>query len=452
MRLHSIRLEPWSVFLCTLLVVASTARGYEPDLSRLKPAPAPAAKKLVLKVGDRLAICGDSITEQRMYSRLLEDYLTVCVPELKITVRQYGWSGEKADGFFRRLTNDCLRFKPTIATTCYGMNDHLYRPYEDYIGAMYRSNSLNVVRAFKANGVRVIQGSPGCVGRMPSWVKSAAGTVDDLNINLCTLRNLGIEIAHHERVGFADVYWPMILTGIAGQRSYGTNFVIAGADGVHPGWAGQAMMAYAFLKSFELDGEIGKLTVDLRRASAKASPGHTLVAAAGGEFVLRSSRYPFIACALPGGTNVTKPPFPSCETEPGRESDSIRAALTLTKFDEELNRFTLVVKNARTKDCRVTWGGVTKVFASAQLRHGVNLAAEFPANPFSEAFARVDAAVAAKQAFETKQIKQVFHGEAGRKDMAAAVMQTESERAPLAAAIQAAFVPVTHTLRIEAVE
>jgi lysophospholipase L1-like esterase len=84
-----------------------------------------------------------------MYSRLIETYLTVCVPELKTTVRQYGWSGETAPGFLARMTNDCLRFQPTIATTCYGMNDHGYRAYEPAIGQRYREASAAMVRAFK---------------------------------------------------------------------------------------------------------------------------------------------------------------------------------------------------------------------------------------------------------------------------------------------------------------
>src|SRR5207253_4018792 len=102
--------------------------------AKFHPLKAPRPHGLVLREGDRLAICGDSITEQKMYSRIIEDYLTVCVPDLKITVRQYGWSGERAPGFLGRMTNDCLRFKPTIATTCYGMNDHEYRPYQESIG------------------------------------------------------------------------------------------------------------------------------------------------------------------------------------------------------------------------------------------------------------------------------------------------------------------------------
>src|SRR2546421_6314220 len=161
-----------SLFTALVLVSANAA---DSALDKFHPAPAPRPARGQIKAGDRLAICGDSITEQKMYSRLMEDYLTMCVPELNISVRQYGWGGERAPGFLARMTNDCLRFKPTIATTCYGMNDHEYRPYEERNGQTYREKSTAIGEAFKANGTRVVQGSPGCVGKMPSWVKSASG-------------------------------------------------------------------------------------------------------------------------------------------------------------------------------------------------------------------------------------------------------------------------------------
>ena len=168
----------------------------------------PEAKGCLLRAGDRLAICGDSITEQKMYSRIMETYLTVCVPELKITVRQYGWSGETAERFLRRMTTDCLRFSPTVATTCYGMNDYRYRPYDEAIASVLREIH-RCGRAFKAAGIRVVLGSPGCVGKVASWVKTAAGTLEEHNLHLCRLRDIDIDIAARENVRFADVFWPM---------------------------------------------------------------------------------------------------------------------------------------------------------------------------------------------------------------------------------------------------
>jgi len=124
--------------------------------------------------------------------------------------------------------------------------------------------------------------------------------------------------------------------------------------------------------------------------------------------------------------------------------------MEMVPFNQELNRLMLVVKNGKAENYKITWGNETKRYTAAQLGRGVNLAADFPSNPFSEAFAKVDEAVAAKQAFETVQIKQAFRSPEAKADMQAVAAQTEKEREPLVAAIRAACVPVTHTIRISA--
>jgi lysophospholipase L1-like esterase len=299
-------------------------------LEEFKLLKAPATHGLLLKQGDRLAICGDSITEQKMYSRLMEDYLTVCEPKLNVTVRQYGWSGERAPGFLGRMTNDCLRFKPTIATTCYGMNDHEYRAYEDSIGQTYRRYSTAIVEAFKANGVRVIQGSPGCVGKVPGWTKHTNDSLMDLNLNLGRLRDIDIDIAKKEHVGFADVFWPMLSAGVAAQKEFDPTYAIAGKDGVHPGWAGHTIMAYAFLKAMGLNGDIGQFTVDVKKSNLKVTAGHELVSAKDGEFTIKSTRYPFCAC-VPEGQGAAS--YPICESDNPSKDNSIRSGMALIPFN-----------------------------------------------------------------------------------------------------------------------
>jgi lysophospholipase L1-like esterase len=432
---------------CTLGLTQTFAqKPNDIRLEEFKPLKAPKPRGLLLKQGDRLAICGDSITEQKMYSRLMEDYLTVCEPELQVSVRQYGWSGEQAPGFLSRMTNDCLRFKPTIATICYGMNDHQYRAYEDRIGQTYSNYSVAIVEAFKANGARVIQGSPGCVGKIPPWSKHTNDTVMDLNLNLCRLRDIDIEIADKEHVGFADVFWPMLTSGIAAQKEYSANYGISGADGVHPGWAGHTVMAYAFLKAMGVKGDIGVFVADVNKSKMKVSLGHALISANDGEFTIKSSRYPFCAC-VPVGQGA--PSYPICEKDDPAKDNSIHSAMTLVPFNQDLNRLTLKTTGVKSgRRYKVTWGSESKTFTADQLKHGINLPAEFPCNPFCEAFAKVDAAVAAKQAFETRQIKQDFRSAEAKTDMQGVADRTEKERESLAAAIKAAFVPVTHTIKI----
>ena len=62
----------------------------------------------------------------------------------------------------------------------------------------------------------------------------------------------------------------------------------------------------------------------------------------------------------------------------------------------------------------------------------------------------MDEAVAAKQNYETWQIKSLFHGREGAADLKLTTELTEKTRAPLVAALKKAFVPVTHTIEIAA--
>ena len=407
----------------------------DPFFEKFNPKKAPAFGTLLLKTGDKLAIVGDSITEQKMYSKIIETYLTVCVPELKITARQFGWGGETAEGFLKRMKNDCLRFQPTVATLCYGMNDHKYRAYDEPNGKWYRDNYSAIVKNFKEAGARVVLGSPGCVGKVPPWAKAMANVKDGmelLNLNLCKFRDIDIDLAGEQNERFADVFWPMYNAVFTGHQKYGPQYNVAGGDGVHPGWSGHIVMAYAFLRAMGLDGEIGTFNVDLKAAKATASAGHEVKEFKDGVLTLVSSKYPYCAAG-----DVAK-------------DSSIRSGMTLVPFNEQLNRLMLIAKGGGAPQYKVTWGEAFKTYSAAELEKGVNLAADFEKNPFSDAFDKVDAAVAAKQAYETKQIKQVFHGPEGKKDMEAAATKTEAERAPLAAAIQTALVPVTHTIKIEA--
>lgn len=402
------------------------------------PRRAPKPGPLVLRQGDRLAICGDSITEQKMYSRIIETYLTATVPQLDITVRQFGWSGETAEGFLRRMDQDCLTFEPTIATLCYGMNDARYRPFDVNNGRWYENNYSQIVQRFKASGARVVLGSPGCSGKIASWVKAASGTLREHNLNLCALRDIGIGIAEREDLPFADIFWPMYQAQIfaPGQHeaTAESSYEVAGKDGIHPGWAGHVVMAYAFLRAMGLDGEVGTIHVDLANETATASDGHRVDSFALGKLTLTSERIPF------------------CARGDERDDNSIRSGMTLVPFFEELNRFTLKATGGAAKRYKISWGDTSKLFAAEDLSRGINLAWEFPENPLCEVFDRIDAAVAAKQAYETQQIKKRFHSREARDDFEQVLAETEATRKPLAEAIARARTSTQHTLTIQAMD
>lgn len=431
----------WVAFLfsVTAAVLGHAAADYEtkPDDPyfkkwNLRRAPAPGA--LVLKQGDKLTIVGDSITEQKMYSRIIETYLAACRPDLGVEVRQLGWSGETVEGFRKRLASDCLRFGPNVVTLCYGMNDSKYRPYDELNGVWFRENLTAVVRELKAKGAQVVVGSPGIAEKYAVWVAARAGTLDEHNLHLGTLRDIAIDVAETEQTRFADVFWPMLKSGFTARARYGGNpdqpYFLAGGDGIHPGWAGQLVMAYAFLRGLGFDGDIGTITVDLPAKTVTASDGHKLDSFDGRVITLTSSRYPF------------------CAVGPADRDDSIRSGMSLVPFNAELNRFLLIVRDSGAKGYTIKWGDEIRVYSPEQLAKGVNLADDFQNNPFSAAFAQIDKAVTAKQAYETRQIKQLMHGPEGQKDQEATVTQTEAARAKLVQEVRKQIVPVQHKIEI----
>lgn len=392
-----------------------------------------------LQDGDFVAVIGDSITEQRQYSVFIEDYLLMCQPAAKLRVMQFGWGGETAGGFRSRMTNDCLPFKPTVATTCYGMNDGGYRAFdENQQGRAYRAAQSAIVQEFKRAGVRlIVVGSPGVVDADTFRHDPAAAKT--YNETLAKLRDIAKEVAENHGVIFANVFDPMMEAMTKAKAKYGKDYHVAGGDGVHPAANGHLVMAYAFLKALGCDGDIGTITVDLAAGKAEATGGHKVLACKDGAVELESSRYPFCFFGDPKDPNATS------------------GIIEFIPFNQDLNRFTLVVKGAKGDKAKVTWGKASKEFPTADLAKGINLAAEFLDNPFCDAFRKVDQAVRAQQNFETPMIKEVINKlptmdrlvpeekEAFQR-VRAALAKRDKELFDAAAA---AVVPVKHSLKIE---
>jgi hypothetical protein len=264
-------------------------------------------------------------------------------------------------------------------------------------------------------------------------VKTASGTKEDLNLALSKFRNVGVGIAKTEDVAFADVYRPMLIANHTAKQQYGENFKTAGNDGVHPGWAGHVIMAYAFLKGLGVDGDLGTVLYDEASGKAKAMNGHEVIASESGKISLRSTRLVF--SASPGDV---------------KSAGTIAAGRALVPFDDELNRFILKVNAPKSANYDVTWGEITKRYTAEELRAGVNLAKDFDKHPLAAPFKKIWDAVSAKQAYETEQIKKLVHGPEGKADMEGTFAKSEMVRAEKAAAILTAKQPVDHLIEIKA--
>jgi hypothetical protein len=262
------------------------------------------------------------------------------------------------------------------------------------------------------------------------------------NKTLGELRDIARDVAKSNGVKFADVHTPMMDAMTKAKAKYGSKYHVAGPDGVHPDANGHLVMAYAFLKALGGDGEIGKINVDLRSSRATASHGHKVLSCAGGTVEIESSRYPF------------------CFYGDSKTTSATAGMIEFVPFNEDLNRFILIVENVPADMCKVTWGTATKEFSKEQLAKGINLAAEFLENPFSEPFRKVEAEVRKQQSYETPLVKSLVtklpefrqlvpEESAAFEHIAATAIQRDQKMFATAAA---AVTPVKHTLVIETVK
>jgi lysophospholipase L1-like esterase len=390
----------------------------------------------------RLAIVGDSITEQKLYSKYIEAYLLAVAARPDVHVFQFGWGGETAGGFASRMQNDLAVFQPTVATLCYGMNDGAYHPFDVATGKRYEDSMRTVLTKLVEGKVHAVIGTPGAVDTK-FFAKPTFGTLNpatSYNESLATLGQIGKKLSGEFGQSFADVHTPMMESMAKGKAALGEEYDVCGRDGVHPGANGQLAMAYAFLRGLGCDGQVGEVSLDFA-GNATASAGHKVLSAAAGKVELESARYPF------------------CFDGDAKSSGGTRSILPFLPFNADLNRFTLKVANLSSARAKVTWGEESREFTKEQLSAGINLAAEFAKTPFDEPFKGVMNAIATKQAYETSIIKGMisnfrsFSADIQKDPELAALLdglrkKFASTHSKLDAQARAAFVPVKHTLAV----
>lgn len=346
---------------------------------------------MALKFGAHVALAGDSITEQKLYTRFIEDYLLMCAPEVQAEVCQLGWSGETAQGFLKRMDADLGWFKPDLVTLFYGMNDASRGIYVPWM--------KKIAEKLKADGISAMIVSPGA---MDTYYGNRGG---DRNYPVGFNKEQGLmgdaakQIATDNGLGFIDLHSPLLEVMAKAKVRYHPNYDVCGADGIHPRPNGHLIIAWTILKGLGLTGDIGTITVAMQGGS-RVTSGHTILADAKGRVEIESSRYPF--CFIDEPKQLSP--------DQVKVAGSTAGILPCLPFNNDLNRFRLVVTGLEWEQARVTWGTASKVFLKQDLEKGINLAAEFLDNPFKAPFAKVNAAVLEKQTFEGLLIKNVIGG------------------------------------------
>src|SRR5690348_13224004 len=145
-----------AILMALLLMAGARARpGMAAALNPIAPIAEGAARRhFYLRDGDRVVFYGDSITDQRLYTTFVEDYVVTRFPREKISFIHSGWGGDRVTGggggpIDVRLDRDVIAYKPTVMTIMLGMNDGSYKAFDDDIFNKYRSGYEHILETVK---------------------------------------------------------------------------------------------------------------------------------------------------------------------------------------------------------------------------------------------------------------------------------------------------------------
>jgi lysophospholipase L1-like esterase len=226
-------------------------------------------KPFYLKNGDRVVFYGDSITDQRRYTQIVETYVVTRFPNLDVTFVNSGWGGDRVDGgaggpIDLRLKRDVIAYKPTVLTIMLGMNDGGYKAAtvasDETFFAGYRHIVDSTRSALPGLRITAIEPSPYDEVTGPAQV-----TIDNGISYNQVLRGYGKWIdnyAAQSGLDFADLNTDLVrmLEKAKQLDPEGAKKIIP--DHVHPEFGGAMIMAEDLLKAWGAQSLVASVEIE----------------------------------------------------------------------------------------------------------------------------------------------------------------------------------------------
>ena len=113
-------------------------------------------KPFKLKDGDKVVFYGDSITDQRQYSVIVETFVATRYPHLDVSFVNSGWGGDSVSGggggtIDTRLKRDVFAYRPTVVTIMLGMNDGGYKAETEANDQKFFDGYKHIVESIRTN-------------------------------------------------------------------------------------------------------------------------------------------------------------------------------------------------------------------------------------------------------------------------------------------------------------
>jgi len=331
------------------------------------------AADFFFKDGDKVVMMGDSITEQYLYSSYVEAWTLTRFPAWNITFVNVGISGDRSTGGNSRFKRDVLPNAPTAMTVDFGMNDGGYKAFDEAGYKTYMGGLKGIADQAKAANIRVAWCTPSPVEKaeLGPELQGYNETLEKYS------EGVKQTAATNGNALFIDQLHPFISI-IDKARAADPKNRIGGGDVVHPGPAGQAIMASSILKGMSFPAVVASVEIDIPSGKVVQNlnckiDGVNVDATGKVEFVQLDNSLPF---------------FP-------QEAKSI---LKWAPILEEMNDYRLKVTGLKTGQYEVRLAG-TKVaeYSDVALHDGVNLAeAALAEGPIADQVKVVLTAVKAK--------------------------------------------------------
>ena len=207
-------------------------------------------RSIELQEGTSIVFLGDSITHQRLYTQYVEDYLYTQFPDLRIHTHNAGVGGARASDALARFDRDVARYKPDYVTVLLGMNDGTYGTFDDETFDLYRLDMLELTRRIRSIGATLILMTPTMFDSRAARALPRRVDVPTLTLYNSVLAYYGgwlRQIAMEHGFGFVDLWSPLNNITLELRKTNPAFTLIR--DGVHPGPAGQAVMAASMLRA-----------------------------------------------------------------------------------------------------------------------------------------------------------------------------------------------------------
>src|SRR5436309_7056109 len=220
---------------------------------------------VALREGDRVVFYGDSITDQRLYTTFVEDYVVTRFPHTGIRFIHSGWGGDRVTGggggpIDLRLDRDVIAYRPTVMTIMLGMNDGSYRAFDPSIFDRYARGYEHIVakvrQALPDVRLTLIQPSPfDDVTRAPTFEGG-------YNAVLVRYGQFVRDLAAKEGAVVADLNSPVV-TALQKAKSLDPDTAQKIVpDRVHPAPGGHLLMAEALLQAWNAPPVVTAVTID----------------------------------------------------------------------------------------------------------------------------------------------------------------------------------------------